>query len=74
MIEEIKQAMENIGILTDDVTEDTLMGDILNDSLTFTSFYVELEVLMQIDIPEDIFLINWKNKKLIDFKNILEDI
>lgn len=72
MEEKIIKAMRNIGIILDDIDENTVVGDVLNDSLTFTSFFVELENEFNIQMSEEIFLIDWKNKKLIDLKNILE--
>lgn len=48
----IKNILENVGVYCDNFTEKSILKDFLEDSLTFVSFFVEIENEYGIEIPD----------------------
>lgn len=56
-VEQIKQALGNSGvyILDEDFSMGLTIHDLIEDSLTFISFFVEIENIFEIVIPDDAY-------------------
>lgn len=67
MIEEkILLALQNIGILINEFNKDTKLSTLLLDSITYVSFFVELEILLNMELSDDFFSISVLNLNLLD--------
>lgn len=58
----IVEILENIGTYLESVNEDMMMGELILDSMSLISFYVELEEKYNLFLPEDIY-----SKKLDEY-------
>lgn len=67
MIEEkILLALQNIGILINEFNKDTKLSTLLLDSITYVSFFVELEILLNMELSDDFFSVSVLNLNLLD--------
>lgn len=67
----INQALKNIGILYDDLNEYSILKEFIEDSLSFVSFFVEIENLFDIELPDEFY----SNKTLeVDMNNFIKII
>lgn len=72
--EKIIEAFNNIGIFIDiDEANDISIEEILEDSLMFISFIVELEQIFSIEIPDD-FLLPERISSFESIKNMILEI
>ena len=73
-IEEIKEIIINtlnkVGIMVDSIDEDLDLGEWIQDSLQYISFVVELEQILDIEMPDEIFSIG----SLASFNNFSQKI
>lgn len=55
--DKLKEALQNIGvyIAQEDFSMDLKIRDFIEDSLTFISFFVEIENLFDIEIPDEVY-------------------
>jgi acyl carrier protein len=55
--EKLKEALQNIGVYIahEDFSLDLKIRDFIEDSLTFISFFVEIENLFDIEIPDEVY-------------------
>lgn len=55
--DKLKKALQNIGvyIAKEDFSMDLKIRDFIEDSLTFISFFVEIENLFDIEIPDEVY-------------------
>lgn len=54
-LDKIKKAFENVGIYTEGIDETNKLKEYLVDSLTFISFFVEIENIYDIEIPDNFY-------------------
>ena len=56
--EKLKDALQNIGIYIpkEDFSMDLKIRDFIEDSLTFISFFVEIENLFDMEIPDEVYV------------------
>lgn len=70
--EEILNILHDIGIYVEQVEMDYRIGELLEDSLSFISFFIEVESKYDIEFPEKFFTEQIYKLKLIDFQKIVE--
>lgn len=51
----IKEALENTGIYIEDFDAEAKLKEYLVDSLTFVSFFIEIENLFTIELPDEFY-------------------
>lgn len=56
MIEEIIDCLESVGVITDGVTGDTDLMELLEESVMFISFIIEIENHFQIEVGDEYFM------------------
>lgn len=54
-IEQIREILDCIGIFVEELTPDMRMDEIILDSMSLVSFYVELEVQYGFYLPDDVY-------------------
>jgi acyl carrier protein len=70
--EKIIHCFKNLGVIVDG-HDNFLIGDYIEDSLTYTSFLVELEQMFVIDIPDE-YLAQGRLETFEDIKNMVESL
>lgn len=63
----ISDILDNIGIYIEDVLPDMKMDEIILDSLSLVSFYIELEGKYDFCLPDDLYAKNISDYTLEDF-------
>lgn len=63
----ISDILDNIGIYIEDVLPDMKMDEIILDSLSLVSFYIELEGKYDFYLPDDLYAKNISDYTLEDF-------
>lgn len=56
---QILSALQNSGILIDTYTPQTRLREVIGDSLALVTFEIELEQSVGIQIPADMFTVDW---------------
>lgn len=69
-LEKLRECFERIGIIVDDLDEVTELMDIIEESVTFITFIVELEDVFEIEIPDEYLLPG----KLVLIEDVLQMI
>ena len=72
-MEEIVDSLLNLGIIVDENYEEILINDVIEDSLTFIAFIIELEQKLQIEIPDE-YLVQGVLMTLADVDKMIDDI
>lgn len=72
-LNKIKECFEQIGIIADDFDETTELMDIIEESMTFITFIVEIENMFEIEIPDE-YLIPGKLVSIDDTINMIENL
>lgn len=72
--EEILEILHNIGIYIEDIELDYKIEDMIEDSLSFISFFIELENKYNVEFPEVFFEEMTYQKTLLDIKNYIETL
>lgn len=67
-LNKLRQCFENIGILVDDLDKAENLMDLIEESLTFITFVVEVENIFEIEIPDEYLLPG----KLVSIQDVLE--
>lgn len=69
-LDKLRECFERIGIIVDDLDEVTELMDIIEESVTFITFIVELEDVFEIEIPDEYLLPG----KLVLIEDVLQMI
>ena len=72
ILERIKECLDNIGILSDDLNEDSSLLDILEESIMFITFIVELEEHFGIAISDE-YLMPERLRKISDVIQMIQN-
>lgn len=73
MEKKILQAIKNSGVQIDEYQGDLVLNDVLVDSLIFVSFFIEIEQLFDIEIPDEYYTQNLMEKTLDEFSLFIKE-
>lgn len=71
-INKIKCILENIGVYCNEIDENTVLHEFIEDSITFVSFFVEIESEYNIEIPDQFYTKDVMSYPIIKLVEIIE--
>lgn len=66
-IKKIEEILVSIGIYIEEFNENNIVGDIILDSLDYISFYIEIEKIFNIEIPDEYYVIDISEMTFSEF-------
>jgi len=65
------EILNDVGVYIDEVTPEMTISELIEDSLTFLSFFIELEKEYQIELPDEFFSEDINEKSIADIKEMV---
>lgn len=72
--EDVLEILHDIGIYVEQIEMDYTIGDLIEDSLSFISFFIELESKYNIEFNENFFAEKTYDMELFKLKEIVENL
>lgn len=70
--EELLEILHEIGIYVEQIKMDYKIEDLIEDSLSYISFFIELESRYNIEFPEDFFAVNIYQMSFAEVQTIVD--
>ncbi len=69
--DKVLEILNDVGIYIDRVSPEMTISELMEDSLTFLSFFIELEKKYRIELPDEFFSEDINEKSIADVKEMV---
>lgn len=71
MLDKIIEALDNAGVYIKDITGQEKLGDLIQDSLTYVTFVLEIERIFDVELDEDFYSDKVFESTLVEIVEVL---